>query len=152
MYHMLLSPSPLFSVKAPAGTNLAGALAVVGAVLVILGRTGDGEALGPFRRLWPRPSTKRSRPNLSRLGLVVGVVSLAAIAFTFAQHLSGGGSAYARYLFPVLPLLATVASIGYDRILPRLAIAALGVGVAERSDLGRSSGGHPSPRPRATDA
>jgi hypothetical protein len=118
LYHKLFSPSPVFSVKAPPGTNAAAAVGVIGLVLAMVsGRTGD-------RIAW------RSRTRISRTAVSIGLAALGVVAFTVAQHISGGGNGYARYLFPALPLLATAAALGFDRILPRLgpvvAIAALG--------------------------
>ena len=40
-------------------------------------------------------------------------------ALTVAQHVSGGGNAYSRYLFPVLGVLAVAVTIGLDRIVAR---------------------------------
>ena len=36
---------------------------------------------------------------------------------TVAQHLAGGGSAYPRYLFPVLGVLAALVALGFDRLV-----------------------------------
>lgn len=112
LYHKLLSPSPTFSVKAPAGSNPVGIAAAVGFVVaVVVGRTGD----------WTGPKV---RWVISRAVVLLGLVSVAVIAATVVQHVSGGGNSYARYLFPVLPVLATYAAIGFDRLVPRLFPAA----------------------------
>lgn len=112
LYHTLLSPSPVFAVKAPRGTNVAIVVALVGlAIAVAVGRTGDRER---GARGWP----------VSRLSMALGGLATVLIAITVAQHVSGGGNAYARYLFPVLPVLATSFAIGFDRLLPRLLPAA----------------------------
>lgn len=52
-------------------------------------------------------------------------VAIVAIGLTVAQHVSGGGNAYPRYLFPVLGVLAALAVIGLDRLLSYLAPLAL---------------------------
>ena len=45
---------------------------------------------------------------------------MAVITLTVAQHLAGGGSPYPRYFFPVLGVLAALAAVGFDRLVPRL--------------------------------
>ena len=47
-------------------------------------------------------------------------MSVLLIVLTIAQHVAGGGNGYARYLFPVLGVLATFVVIGLDRIIPRV--------------------------------
>jgi hypothetical protein len=107
LYHMLMSPSPLFTIRAPL-VNLALLLAVVGLVIVaILGRTGD-----VVRR---RAHGVVTRPAL---GLCVGVVFVVVV--TVAQHVSGGGSRYARYLLPALGVAAALFALGLDRLWPRV--------------------------------
>jgi len=57
--------------------------------------------------------------RLSRAGVGLGLVAVGVIVVTIAQHVSGGGNAYPRYLFPVLGVLAALAAIGADRVVPR---------------------------------
>ena len=112
LYHKLLSPSPTFLVKAPPGSNPAIIIALVGLVIaVILGRTGD----------YVSPKV---RFVVSRVLVLLGLVATIVVAITVVQHVSGGGNAYARYLFPVLPVLATFVAVGFDRLLPRVLPAA----------------------------
>lgn len=114
LYHKLLSPSPVFAVKAPPGTNIAAAVALIGLVVALVaGRTGD------------RP--RGAAPwELRRRTVALGIISVVAISGTVAQHVSGGGNAYGRYLFPVLPVLALIVAVGFDRLVPR-ALPAIGV-------------------------
>ena len=42
------------------------------------------------------------------------------VVVTVAQHVSGGGSRYARYLLPALGVLAALFALGLDRLIPRL--------------------------------
>jgi len=118
LYHRLFSPSPLFSIKAPPGINPATIIAVVGLVIALVsGTTGD--------------RTERKAPWIVlRSTALLAFVAALLIVLTVARHISGGGSAYARYLFPALPVLATFAAIGFDRLVPRLlpavAVGALG--------------------------
>ena len=50
---------------------------------------------------------------------------MAVITLTVAQHLAGGGSPYPRYFFPVLGVLAALAALGLDRLMPRVLPALL---------------------------
>ncbi len=47
-------------------------------------------------------------------------MSVLLIVLTIAQHVAGGGNGYARYLFPVLGVLATFVVLGLDRLVPRV--------------------------------
>ena len=79
LYHKLMSPSPIFSVKAPPGVNPALLLAVVGVVIVaVLGRAGDvvgpgapgnGSAIGACTLCHDRSRRRRHRrPARGRRG------------------------------------------------------------------------------------
>ena len=107
LYHMLTSPSPLFTIRAPL-VNLVILLVAVGLVTVaILGRTGDVVHRG-VHGIVTRPA----------LGLCVVVVMVVIV--TVAQHVSGGGSRYARYLLPALGVAAALFALGLDRLWPRV--------------------------------
>ena len=43
---------------------------------------------------------------------------MAVITLTVAQHLAGGGNPYPRYFFPVLGVLAALAAVGFERLVP----------------------------------
>jgi hypothetical protein len=108
LYHMLMSPSPLFPILSPPGVNVVLILVVIGLViLAIRGRTGDVVRRG-VHGLVTRPA----------LGLCVTVVLL--VIATVAQHVSGGGSRYARYLVPALGVAAALFALGLDRLWPRV--------------------------------
>jgi hypothetical protein len=108
LYHMLMSPSPLFAVAAPPGVNVALLLAAIGVVIVaITGRTGDVVRRGVHGVV--------TRPALALCAVVVFVIIL-----TVAQHVSGGGSRYARYLLPALGVAAALFALGLDRLWPRV--------------------------------
>jgi hypothetical protein len=108
LYHMLLSPSPLFAVKAPPGVNPALVLAAIGIVVVaITGRTGD-------------VIRHRVHGVVTRTALALCVVVVLVVVVTVAQHVSGGGSRYARYLLPALGVAATLVALGLDRLWPRV--------------------------------
>ena len=90
LYHMLMSPSPLFTIRAPLGSTSRLLLVAIGLVVVaIRGRTGDVVRRG-VHGVVTRPA----------LGLCIVVVFVVVV--TVAQHVSGGGSRYARYLLPAL--------------------------------------------------
>jgi hypothetical protein len=108
LYHMLMSPTPLFPIVSPPGVNIALLLVVIGLVIVaIRGQTGDVLRRG-VHGLVTKPA----------LGLCVTVVL--GVITTVAQHVSGGGSRYARYLLPALGVAAALFAIGLDRLLPRV--------------------------------
>jgi hypothetical protein len=108
LYHMLMSPSPIFLVSAPPGVNPALLLATIGVVVVaIRGRTGDVVRRG-VHGVVTRPA----------LGLCVLVVLVVVV--TVAQHVSGGGNRYARYLLPALGVAAALFALGLDRLWPRV--------------------------------
>jgi hypothetical protein len=145
LYHMLLSPSPLFAVAAPPGVNPAFVLAAIGLVVVaITGRTGDVIKRG-VRGVVTRPA----------LALCVVVVFLVIV--TVAQHVSGGGSRYARYLLPALGVAAVLFAVGLDRlwprVLPAVAVVLLGwwalrnvpSGVDPAAERRPRDGGNPMP-------
>jgi hypothetical protein len=105
---MLMSPSPLAPIISPPGINIVLFLVVVGVVIVaIRGRTGDVVSRG-MHGLVTRPA----------LGLCITVVFV--VIATVAQHVSGGGSRYARYLLPALGVAAALFAVGLDRLWPRV--------------------------------
>ena len=107
LYHMLMSPSPLVTIRAPL-VNLVLLLVAVGLVIVaILGRTGDVVRRG-VHGVVTRPA----------LGLCLVVVFVVIV--TVAQHVSGGGSRYARYLLPALGVAAALFALALDRLWPRV--------------------------------
>ena len=107
LYHMLMSPSPLLPIRAPL-LNLALLLAAMGVVVVaITGRAGDVVRRGVHGIV--------TRPALALSVTVVFVVIV-----TVAQHVSGGGSRYARYLLPALGVGAALVALGLDRLWPRI--------------------------------
>ncbi len=61
-------------------------------------------------------STASSPARPSRLCVVVVFV----VIVTVAQHVSGGGSRYARYLLPALGVAAALFALGLDRLWPRV--------------------------------
>ncbi len=107
LYHMLMSPSPLVTIRAPL-VNLVLLLVAMGLVIVaILGRTGDVVRRG-VHGVVTRPA----------LGLCIVVVFVVIV--TVAQHVSGGGSRYARYLLPALGVAAALFALALDRLWPRV--------------------------------
>lgn len=74
--------------------------------------------------------TRDTRPDGERGALdrrIAGLlgVAIVVIVLTVAHHMSGGGIAHSRYLFPALGALATVMVVGFDQIRPRVAPAVL---------------------------
>ena len=97
LYHRIISTAPL-SWAWPRFANVAAVVGVVGLLVAIV-----------------KPS-----PRTSRRAIVLCLLSVGVITLTVAQHLAGGGSAYPRYFFPVLGVLAALAALGFDRLVPRL--------------------------------
>jgi hypothetical protein len=134
LYHMLLSPSPFFPVQAPPGVTPALVLAAIGLVVVaITGRTGDvirhGEGSASDEPLAARgesgaddePASKHTVHGVvTRPALALCVVVLCVVITTVAQHISGGGNRYARYLLPALGVAAALFVLGLDRLWPRV--------------------------------
>ena len=90
-----------------------GVAAIAGLVAVVVTRrTGDRD--------------RSEQPvRVSRRSVALLVMSVLAIAATFAQHVSAGGVPHPRYLLPVLGALATLIMVGLDRLVPRLLPAVL---------------------------
>ena len=97
LYHRIVSTAPL-SWAWPRFANIAAVLGVAGLIVAIV----------------------RPRPGTCRRAIAVCLLSVAVITLTVAQHLAGGGSAYPRYLFPALGVLAALAALGFDRLIPRV--------------------------------
>jgi hypothetical protein len=100
LYHWLMSPSWLVLARAPL-LNLVLVLAVAGLVIVaISGRIADG--------------------IVTRPALALCVTSVFVVVVTVAQHVSGGGGRYSRYLLPALGVAAALIAVGLDRLVPRV--------------------------------
>jgi hypothetical protein len=106
LFHRMVGTAPL-SWAWPRFANLVAFVAVVGVIVAIV----------------------RPRAGTSRRAIALCLVAVAVITFTVAQHLAGGGSAYPRYFFPVLGVLAVLAAVGLDRlvarVLPAVVVAAM---------------------------
>jgi hypothetical protein len=118
LFHRMLSTAPLSPgwprLAWPRFANLIAAVIVAGlVVLVVRARTGDKD------HATDEPGV------MSRRSLVLCLLAVAVITVTVAQHLSGGGSPYPRYFFPVLGVLAALAALSLDRLLPRILPALL---------------------------
>ena len=107
MYQLLESPSTLRRIVPP-GLTVTAVVTSAGAVAaLVVGRTGDrGDDGAPGR--------------IDRRALGLGALSVLTIAVTLAQHVSGGGNGYPRYMFPALGVLAAFAAIGLDRLVARI--------------------------------
>ncbi len=56
-----------------------------------------------------------------RWQISLGLIAVAAIALTIAQHASGGGNAHARYAMPAIGVAAVLLIIGMERVWSRWA-------------------------------
>jgi hypothetical protein len=105
VYQGLLSPSTVAR-RLPRFTNVLSALALAGvAVVAVTGRIRRGVTS-------PQGST------VVRWRVVLCLVAVGTVGMTLAQHVSGGGSPYSRYLLPVIGVGATLFIVGMERILP----------------------------------
>ncbi len=108
LYHMLMSPSPLFLVRAPpASTSCccsspSASSSWQSAVAPAMSFDAVSMASSPGR-----PSDCASSSSSSSI-------------VTVAQHVSGGGSRYARYLLPAVGVAAALFALGLDRLWPRV--------------------------------
>jgi hypothetical protein len=107
LFHRMASTAPL-SWAWPRFANLVGLVALVGLVVALV----------------------RPRSGTSRRRIAVCLLAVSVITLTVAQHLAGGGNAYPRYFFPILGVLAALAAVGLERLLPRLLPAAVVVAMA----------------------
>ncbi len=106
VYQGLLSPSTVAR-RLPRFTNLISALAVAGvAVVAVTGRTR-------------RSVTSPQGSTVVRWRVVLCLVAVASVGMTLAQHVSGGGNPYSRYLLPAIGVGATLFIVGVERILPK---------------------------------
>jgi Dolichyl-phosphate-mannose-protein mannosyltransferase len=102
LFHRMASTAPL-SWAWPRFANIVGLVAIVGLVVAMV----------------------RPRAGTRRRAIAVCLLAAAVITLTVAQHLAGGGSPYPRYFFPVLGVLAALAAVGFDRLLPGVLPAAV---------------------------
>ena len=106
VYQGLLSPSTVAR-RLPRFTNVLTALAVAGATVVA--------ATGRFHR--GRSETQSS--TIVRWRMVLCLVAVGTVGLTLAQHVSGGGSPYSRYLLPAIGVSATLYIVGMERLIPK---------------------------------
>jgi hypothetical protein len=67
------------------------------------------------------PDVRDDHTSTLRWQLALGLVTVALIAVTIAQHASGGGNAHARYTMPAIGVAAVLVVIGMERIWSRWA-------------------------------
>jgi Dolichyl-phosphate-mannose-protein mannosyltransferase len=112
VYQGLLSPSTVAR-RLPRFTNVLSALAVAGVVVVaVTGRIHRGV-------------TSPLGSAVVRWRVVLCLVAVGTLGLTLAQHVSGGGNPYSRYLLPAIGVIATLFVVGMERLLPRWGPVAL---------------------------
>ncbi len=114
VYEGLMSPTTRRRIVPP-GSLVITLMATVGVgIVIVTGRLGrsDGEGTGDDSRTL-------------RWQLALGLIAIVLIAFTLAQHVSGGGNAHARYAMPAIGVAAVLLVIGMERIWSRWAPLAL---------------------------
>jgi hypothetical protein len=109
VYEWLLSPTTRQRLAPPGSLVLTAASAIgVGAALVT----------GRLARRAAPSDTRTARIEL-RWTLTLCLVALGVVAVTIAQHVSGGGTAHARYAMPALGAAAVLVIVGADRLWVR---------------------------------
>ena len=116
--------SPIRRSIAPPGSLLITMIATVGVgITFVTGRIGVGNASSDEA---VRAGDDRSHESSTlRWQIALGLVTVALIALTLAQHVSGGGNAHARYAMPAIGVSAVLLVIGMERIWSRWAPFAL---------------------------
>lgn len=123
IYEGLMSPVYRFRVL-PQGSLLITMIAAVGVgITFVTGRIGGGNHSTPGAGSAPDDRTHES--STLRWQIALGLVTVALIALTIAQHASGGGNAHARYAMPAIGIAAVLLVIGMERIWSRWAPLAL---------------------------
>lgn len=119
VYEGLMSPNIRRRVVPP-GSLLITMIAAVGVgITFVTGRVGseNDSAAGADRA----DHDRISESSTLRWQIALGVVTVALIALTIAQHASGGGNAHARYAMPAIGIAAVLLVIGMERIWSRWA-------------------------------
>jgi hypothetical protein len=98
LYHRMTATYPLGGWVWPRFANLFAAVAIVGLIVAVF----------------------KPRRGTSRRAIAVCLLVVAVITVTVTQHLAGGGNPFPRYFFPVLGVLAALAAVGFERLVPRL--------------------------------
>jgi hypothetical protein len=109
LYESLMSPTTRARITPPVSFVLTG-LSIVGVgIAVVTGRLGrDAE-----------PSDDAPARAELRWTLGLCLLSLGVVAFTIAQHVSGGGNAHARYAMPAIGAAAVLVVVGAERMWSR---------------------------------
>lgn len=112
LFRRVTTPSTVRNMVMP-GAGLIAAVVLAGLVLALRsGRTADTVDDG-------------DTASIDRVSVGVLLVAIGVILVTVAQHLSGGGMAHSRYVFPALAGFAVIIAIGADQIWARVAPALL---------------------------
>jgi hypothetical protein len=98
LYHRMTAAYPVSGWLWPRFANLYAVVAIVGLLVAVV----------------------KPRRGTSRRAIAVCLIAFAVITLTVGQHLAGGGNPYPRYFFPVLGVLAVLAAVGFERLVPIL--------------------------------
>jgi hypothetical protein len=98
LYHRTTAAYPVSGWLWPRFANLYAVVAIVGLLVAIV----------------------KPRRGTSRRAIALCLLVTAVITLTVAQHLAGGGNPYPRYFFPVLGVVAVLAAVGFERLVPIL--------------------------------
>ena len=154
VYEGLMSPTTRRRLVPP-GSAVITLVGAVGVAIVFV--TGRLTRRAETQTATDMASHTATRTATLRWQLALALVAVALIAFTIAQHASGGGNAHARYAMPAIGAAAVLVVVGMERVL--VALGATGPGRHRRVvGDGQPPGGHRSddaashPRRRPTAA
>ena len=121
VYEGLMSPTTRRRIVPP-GSILITLVAAVGvAVVFITGRMSGNDELSADAGSEGPDHDRSSQASTLRWQLTLGLVTAGLIALTFAQHVSGGGNAHARYAMPAIGVIAVLLVMGMERVWSRWA-------------------------------
>jgi len=121
VYEGLMSPTTRRRIVPP-GSAAITLVAAVGVVMAfVAGRVGAAESTFTADRGRADESQQADERSTFRWQVALGVVVVALIALTIAQHASGGGNAHSRYTMPAIGVAAVLLVIGMERIWSRWA-------------------------------
>jgi hypothetical protein len=119
VYDWLMSPTTRRRIAPPGSLVLTSIAAVGVGIVLVTGRITRFAA--PSSHAETEQIARKTARSTLRWQISLGLVAVALIALTIAQHASGGGNAHARYAMPAIGAAAVLVVIGLERIWARWA-------------------------------